>query len=473
MTVPGGGGDKRVDALEGKVRELAATCATLQSDCLDSRRLAFDADLRLRTHVSQVEESLRAALQTEGVKLRTGMAELGESLVAEQAKRTEQLEQLTGNLGELVQTDLRETGERLRADLMRNAGAHAERVEALEVSSELQRAVQAVALERMEAKAAEQAEQLANDSGMLLDALTRNNEQHARATELLRGHWERRENILAAVEAQSEALAALGRRQQAAVQGQVEAARATDDLRAELVELRSSIGEERTARSEGQEALRREARGESARLERRCEAVGKETRLMQVSVIQQLDRKLEMLVEPLQQESAALRKELETTLDERLRAGEEALAALKEHTERSIEERLQRGEAQLAELSASVDQRLGELSGSVDSRLQASAAELAAVADDSSAGTARLGAQLAAEVDTLRTESNWGFALHGEAVGEEVTRSVDTMQVRLAEDARQLESRLTESLHAVRTQSCTACLALALHTTSSCLSCLI
>jgi hypothetical protein len=345
-------------ALEGKVRELAEALAGLQSDCQDYRRLAYDADLRLRTHVSQVEETLRDALRQEGVKLRSKLEEMGEALVQEQSGRTQQLEQLAGELGELVQGDLRENGERLRADLMQNARAHAERVEALEVSSELQRTMHAVALERMEAKAAQQAEQLAKDSGLLLDALTRNNEQHARATDLLKRHWERRENILAAIETQSEALAKLGRQQQAAVQQQVEAGHATEVLRSEILEVRASVVEQRTDWAQEQERLRREARAESARLERRCEAVGKETRLMQVSVIQQLDRKLELLVEPLQEESAALRTELQTTLDQRLRAGEEALAALKEHTERSVEERLRRSEAHLAELSSSVSQKV-------------------------------------------------------------------------------------------------------------------
>ena len=171
---------------------------------------------------------------------------------------------------------------------MQNARAHAERVEALEVSSELQRTMHAVALERMEAKAARQAEQLAKDSGLLLDALTRNNEQHARATELLKRHWERRENILAAIEAQSQALAKLGRQQQAAVQQQVEAGHATEALRSEVAQVREIIVDQQTSWADDQDKLRREARAESARLERRCEAVGKETRLMQVSVIQQV-----------------------------------------------------------------------------------------------------------------------------------------------------------------------------------------
>ena len=175
-----------------------------------------------------------------------------------------------------------------QADLMQNARVHAERVEALEVSAELQRTMHAVALERMEAKAARQAEQLAKDSGLLLDALTRNNEQHARATELLRRHWERRENILAAIESQSQALAKLGRQQQAAVQQQVEAEHATEALRSEIAQVRQTIVDQQTNWADDQDKLRREARAESARLDRRCEAVGKETRLMQVSVIQQV-----------------------------------------------------------------------------------------------------------------------------------------------------------------------------------------
>jgi hypothetical protein len=354
MTVSSEPSAALVPALEGQVRELAAALAGLQSDCQDYRRLAYDADLRLRTHVSQVEESLRDALRQEGLRLRSNLEALGEALNKEHAGRTQQLEQLAGELGELVQEDLRENGERLRADLMQNARAHAERVEALEVSSELQRTMHAVALERMEAKAAQQAEQLAKDSGLLLDALTRNNEQHARATDLLKRHWERRENILAAIETQSESLSKLGQQHQAIVQQQIEAGHATESLRSEISAVRTSIVNQRADWAQEQEKLRREARAESARLERRCDAVGKESRLMQVSVIQQLDRKLEMLVEPLQEESVALRTEVQTTLDQRLRAGEDALAALKEHTERSVEERLRRSEAQLAELSSSV-----------------------------------------------------------------------------------------------------------------------
>lgn len=347
-------GNVTLPVLAAKVREIGTTLADLQSDCQDNRRLAYDADLRLRTHVSHVEQSFRDALRKEGAQLRKSLGSLGKELADEQARRTRQLEELAGELGELVQADLRENGERVRSELTRHAQANAERVEALEVRTELRETLHAATLQQIETKMTQQAEQLTKDSGVLLDALTRNNEQHARATELLRRHWERRENILAAIEAQSEALTSLGQQHQDAMERQVEAGRATEDLRSEITQVRASIVDQRNEWTEEQGVLRRDARAESARLERRCEGVAKETRLMQVSVIQQLDRKLEMLVEPLQKESKALRNDLQTTLDERLRAGEEALAALKEHTERSVEDRLRRSEGELTGLSSSV-----------------------------------------------------------------------------------------------------------------------
>ena len=357
-------------ALERRVGELAQTCTALRSDCAGSRRLAYDADLRLRTHVSQVEEALRGALRTEGAQLRAGLGELADSLSSRERAGRSQLDRLTASLGERVQADLRASHEQLCAEAARNAGAQAERVEALEVGVEIRTAMQAVALERLEAKTSRQAGQHVQDSKRLLSALTRNNEQHAQATGLLRGHWERRENILAAVEAQADALAKLRRQQQGAVQAQVEAALVSEGLRAEIEQVVASVGEERSAWTEGNQQLQLEAKGESARLERCCEAVGKEARLMQVSMIQQTDRKIGMQVEPLRAESVALRTELQTTLEERLLAGEESLAALKEHTKRSVDERLARGEANLVELSASLD-----------SRLQASEETIAALKD--------------------------------------------------------------------------------------------
>ena len=105
--------------LEGKLRELSATVVELQSDCQDYRRLAYDADLRLRAHVSQVERSLREAVREESMKLHNNLEAMGEALVQEQTKRTQQLEQLAGELGELVQGDLRESGDRLRVCVAR------------------------------------------------------------------------------------------------------------------------------------------------------------------------------------------------------------------------------------------------------------------------------------------------------------------------------------------------------------------
>ena len=106
--------DPSVALLEGKLRELSATVVELQCNCQDYRRLAYDADLRVRAHVSQVERSLREALREEAGKLHTNLEAMGEALAQEQTKRTQQLEQLAGELGELVQGDLRESGDRLR-----------------------------------------------------------------------------------------------------------------------------------------------------------------------------------------------------------------------------------------------------------------------------------------------------------------------------------------------------------------------
>ena len=453
----GSGPQHHLATLERRVGELAATCATLRSDCADSRRLAYDADLRLRTHVSQVEETLRASL---------GDLQLGESLSRE---RTEaQLEQLVASLGARVQADLRASQGQLRAEAVRNAAAQAERVEALEVGVEIRTAMQAVALDRLETKAAQQAAQQAEDATRLLDALTRNNEQHAQATGLLRGHWERRENILAAVEAQADALAKLRRQQQGAVQEQVQAARVSEGLRSEIEQVRASVDEERSAWTAGYAQLQREAKGESARLERCCGAVGKEARLMQVSMIQQTERQIEMQVEPLRAESLALRTELQTTLEERLRAGEDSLAALKEHTERTVDERLARGEANLVELSASLDSRLQASEetiaalkdhtehvvdaglGKLRVEMDGVRTHMSGVAEDASAGLQRLSAQLDAEAEALRTESHWGFTLQGEAAAEAMESSTEktaALEARLAEEAKAFAKRVSsESL---------------------------
>ena len=93
--------DPSVALLEGKLRELSATVVELQCNCQDYRRLAYDADLRVRAHVSQVERSLREALREEAGKLHTNLEAMGEALAQEQTKRTQQLEQLAGELGEL------------------------------------------------------------------------------------------------------------------------------------------------------------------------------------------------------------------------------------------------------------------------------------------------------------------------------------------------------------------------------------
>lgn len=99
-----------------------------------------------------------------------------------------------------------------------------------------------------------------------------------------------------------------------------------------------------------------------------------------------------------------------------------------------------------------VDERLGELSNSLEGRLSINEAKLLAVADESSAAIDRLGSQLAVEVEALRADSDWGLALHGETVADEITQTTDKLRSDLEDNVRQLQTRFTESLLAVRTQ---------------------
>ena len=463
------------ELLQRRVEALEQQCGALRADCDDYRRLAYDADLKLRTKLTQAEEAQRGAARAQGASLREEVARLERCLEEERAARTEQLEELAASLGELVQADLRKSAEQLRAESAATAAEHATRIEALEVSTELERSLQHVALTRLGDETARHAARHAEDSQRLLNALTRSNAQHAQATALLQGHWDRRENILAAVEKQGEALAAARAWQEDQELEWQKAERVAAALRSEIEAVAASVTEERTAWTAGQETLRREARAEATRQGLLCEEVGKEARLMQVSLITQLERKLEAGFAPIREENAAaqtaisnrctttearteaLRAELETTLESRLRASEESLAALKEHTEKEVGAGLSTLREELGALATQAEAAAEKTAAELAASAEKTAAELAAAAEKVAAGFERSGERQdgldAARVEgEQRLEAAIGAATE-QSAAERLTLKQDLEQASATgAETKAAAAALSEETAALRTQ---------------------
>ena len=288
--------------LERRVVELEESSKGLRQDCDDYRRMAFEADLRLRSFTSTLAETLRA----ESAEMRETVRQVTDAVAEDKANRSAQLQQIEAQLKESMRADMSTVAAEVAQQSTPLFAEHAERIEAAEVALDLESSMRQML-------ARDHAEERERTLGALQHASGECQELRG----LMENHEDQQEKLLVLVERQSAALAEL--RQQQKAQG--ESQQGFTDWCTEQQELqaaqRGALDEHILVSATAHAQLRSEAQAEVARALAATKEVQTEARMMQVSVVQQVEGRLEQKLRPVTEAAAKLQTEVEHTLETR------------------------------------------------------------------------------------------------------------------------------------------------------------
>jgi hypothetical protein len=127
-----------------RVEDLEESGDNLRQDCDDYRRMAYESDLRLRDLVTRLGDSLRS----EGSALRETVERVAALVDTDQAGRGTELQRLEARLAQQVQAGTNRLEGQAAQQLTPLLAEHAARIEANEVTFELQASMQQLALEK-------------------------------------------------------------------------------------------------------------------------------------------------------------------------------------------------------------------------------------------------------------------------------------------------------------------------------------